>query len=493
MSSFQEKTPGLGKIATIFACGAALFSDGYVNASGGSARYIIRLAYPGTYQKTYGTLFSSLVFAGVVVGQLSFGVIVDRVGRKPGMIFASLWMAFWSLIAGLAFAGDNIDALWKCLIAYRFLVGIGVGAEYPSGTVAAAENCEDPGVSKKSQQKYLVLSTNTAIDFGFVVAYLVPYIMLFIVGENRLEWVWRITLGFGAVFPLAVLPFRIAMKEPKLYRQGAMRKVALSRLPWGLIFRKYWTRLLGVCVAWAVYDWIAYPAGIYSSTIVTAIIPDGTTKQVVGWDAVINAFYLPGTIVGAMFVDWLGPKYCMITGFLCQAVIGFAMSAKYESLQGSIAGFAVLYGIYLSFGEFGPGNNLGVLAAKATGPTAVRGIFYSIAAAIGKLFAFIATYVYTPIQDSVGGAGTTKGDTIPVYIGSGLCILAAVVTFFLIPNIGADFMTNEDEEFRRYLEQHGYDTTQMGIAPLLEHDKVAQREAGMPELNHSNNELEKEK
>ena len=79
----------------------------------------------------------------------------------------------------------------------------------------------------------------------------------------------------------------------------------------------------------------------------------------------------------------------MITGFLCkedvayfgdsaedrisgQAVIGFAMSAKCtcsvitkvvhpdlphfadESLQGSIAGFAVLYGIYLSFGEFGP-------------------------------------------------------------------------------------------------------------------------------------------
>lgn len=54
-------------------------------------------------------------------------------------------------------------------------------------------------------------------------------------------------------------------------------------------------------------------------------------------------------------------------------------------------------------------------------------------------------------------------------------------------------MINEDEEFRRYLEQHGYDTTQMGIAPLLEHDKVAQREAGLAQLNHSTNELEKEK
>ena len=30
--------------------------------------------------------------------------------------------------------------------------------------------------------------------------------------------------------------------------------------------------------------------------------------QVLGWDAVINAFYLPGTIVGLFFVDWLGPK-----------------------------------------------------------------------------------------------------------------------------------------------------------------------------------------
>ena len=33
----------------------------------------------------------------------------------------------------------------------------------------------------------------------------------------------------------------------------------------------------------------------------------------------------------------------------------------------------------------------------------------------------------------------------------------------------------------------------MGIAPLLEHDKVAQREAGLAQLNHSTNELEKEK
>ena len=39
----------------------------------------------------------------------------------------------------------------------------------------------------------------------------------------------------------------------------------------------------------------------------------------------------------------------------------------------------------------GPGNCLGVLAAK-TGPTAVRGQYYGLAAAIGKVGAFIGTW-----------------------------------------------------------------------------------------------------
>jgi hypothetical protein len=45
----------------------------------------------------------------------------------------------------------------------------------------------------------------------------------------------------------------------------------------------------------------------------------------------------------------------------------------------------------LSFGELGPGNCLGLLAAKS-GPTAVRGQFYGAAAAIGKIGAFAGTW-----------------------------------------------------------------------------------------------------
>lgn len=100
---------------------------------------------------------------------------------------------------------------------------------------------------------------------------------------------------------------------------------------------------------------------------------------------------MPGTLIGAFVVDILGPKYTMITGLLCQAVIGFIMSGLYRQLSNHIAAFAVVYGIFLSFGEFGPGNCLGLLAAK-TGPTAVRGKFYGLAAAVGKVGAFVGTW-----------------------------------------------------------------------------------------------------
>ena len=38
---------------------------------------------------------------------------------------------------------------------------------------------------------------------------------------------------------------------------------------------------------------------------------------------------MPGTLIGAFVVDYLGPKYTMISGLLAQAVIGFIMSGLY--------------------------------------------------------------------------------------------------------------------------------------------------------------------
>lgn len=138
------------------------------------------------------------------------------------------------------------------------------------------------------------------------------------------------------------------------------------------------------------------------------------------------------------------------------------MAAVYAKISQHIAAFAVVYGIFLSLGELGPGNNIGLLAAK-TCATGVRGRYYGIAAAIGKIGAFVGTWVFPYIQ-AAGGDDATKTAQYPFWVASSLCILSAGIVMFCLPNVGQDTITHEDLRFREYLESQGWDTAQLGIS-----------------------------
>ena len=115
--------------------------------------------------------------------------------------------------------------------------------------------------------------------------------------------------------------------------------------------------------------------------------------------------------------------------------------------------------IFLALGEVGPGDNIGLIASK-TSATAIRGQYYAIAAAMGKIGAFVGTYIFRIVIDNAPNANRAGQD--PFYISSALCVFSAFLAFFLLPHIGQDTITDEDVKFRVYLEAHGYDTTQMG-------------------------------
>ena len=111
-----------------------------------------------------------------------------------------------------------------------------------------------------------------------------------------------------------------------------------------------------------------------------------------GWDTIINLFYIPGAVGGAWISDWIGPKHALAIFVFLQGVVGFIMAGAYSKLDTSahVAGFVVVYGIFLSLGEAGPGDNIGLVASK-TSATAIRGQYYAIAAAFGKIGAFVGT------------------------------------------------------------------------------------------------------
>jgi hypothetical protein len=154
------------------------------------------------------------------------------------------------------------------------------------------------------------------------------------------------------------------------------------------------------------------------------------------------------------------------------------MAGLYPTLSKveNVAGFAVVYGIFLSLGEVGPGDNIGLLASK-TCATGVRGQYYAIAAAIGKIGAFTGTYVFKDIA-AAGGTGNLSAQ-YPFYVSSTFCIVTCILALCL-PHIGQDTITHEDIKFREYLESKGWDVNQLG---LMKGETVeSRREAGLPTL-----------
>jgi len=83
--------------------------------------------------------------------------------------------------------------------------------------------------------------------------------------------VWRISVGLGAIPPLTVFYFRLKMKDGQRYSKDGMR---YARIPYWLVIKQYWTRLLPVSIIWFIYDFSSYSFGIYSSTILDGVIAE---------------------------------------------------------------------------------------------------------------------------------------------------------------------------------------------------------------------------
>jgi MFS family permease len=443
-----------------FCSGAGLFSDGYVNNSIGTVSTCLKSIYGDAYSKSNAiSNVSSIAFAGTVVGQLVFGYISDNIARKGGMLSANIMLIFFTLLCTVGTWERNGDptSLFTALTVFRFFLGIGIGAEYPTASVIASEFANQLPEGKRN--RYFVWFTNFMIDTGFVVSAFVPLVCLWIFREDNLEPVWRLTLGIGAIPPISLFFMRLKMKDSESFQKMSMKKV--KKVPYLLILKFYWFRLTIVSLIWFIYDFSAYSFGIYSSVILQHVVPDGNLYQTFGWNVVFNLFYIPGAFLGALLSDYIGPRFSIVLGTFLQGIVGFIMSGCYPKLKEHIGAFVVVYGIFSTLGELGPGDNIGAVASK-TSATSVRGTYYGIAAAMGKIGAFVGTYVFPIIIKNAGGEETDKGNQAPFYVSSALCMFSAFLALFFCPSVGQNAINQEDYDFINYLKANNYDVSQIG-------------------------------
>ncbi|KAI8983938.1 major facilitator superfamily domain-containing protein [Mycotypha africana] len=444
------KKPRAASFFNVLFSGFALLSDGYQSGVISFVNLFLGKIYGDSiFNADMKSRLSYAMFVGAIVGQLGFGLVIDRIGRKIGLILTTVLVIVGAALSS-ASSGTSVNGMLWMMIISRGILGVGVGGEYPCSSVSAGESADEVAPGKRGG--LFVLVTNFVIDLGYVVSAIVPVVLLAIFKDN-LEPVWRLCLGLGVVPPLSVLYFRLKMGDSERYKTGALRK----HVPYLLIFKRYWFRILLSSGLWFIYDFITYPNGVFSSVILDSVASGDSNIQIVAWNILLFAFYLPGCLAGAYSVDKLGRRKTLAFGLMAQGIVGMILGGVYEPLsKNCMPMFIIMYGIFLALGEYGPGPTMGLNAMEMF-PTAVRGTCYGIAAAVGKVGATVGTLAFVPMQEAMGGY---RG---PFLVGSGIAIAASFVAWFFVPEIGVDGLAEEDADFRAYLEKHGYDVSQFGL------------------------------
>ncbi|CAI6331666.1 unnamed protein product [Periconia digitata] len=476
-SNVKPQKTGWDKYAGVIACGAGLFSDGYLNNIIGPVNTMLKTIYPDAYKNSSAQAnVASITFAGTVLGMLFFGYTSDHYSRKWSLFVSTIIIIlFAALGTGSYGAGGSPNGLITALVVYRFFLGIGIGGEYPAGSVGCAENTGD--LKEGSRNKWFILFTNVQIDLAFFISAIVATVVVLATGESHLRAAWRICLGIGIIPPLSLLYLRLKLREPEAFTRESLSK---TRTPWLLVARFYWKRLTVVSLIWFIYDFSAYSFGIYATDILSNLLgEEAPLWKSLAWNILINFFYMPGCLAGAFVADLpsMGPKKTLFIGVTLQGVIGFVMAGCYPLLSKpeNVAGFTVVYGIFLALGEFGPGDNIGLLASK-TCATGIRGQYYGLAAAIGKIGAFAGSYALSAIQTAAGDDAIAAGRN-PFFVASALAFVAAGLVL-LLPHIGQDTIDAEDVRFREFLEAEGWDTGAMGLKEAREDVRVVEGESG---------------
>jgi MFS family permease len=204
-------------------------------------------AYTGSPAKAN---VAAISFAGTVLGQLIFGYTADKWSRRNSLLVSTvILIVFAALGAGSYGAHGSIQGTFAALTAYRFFLGIGIGGEYPAGSVSAAEASGE--LKSGTRNFWFIMFTNVAIDWGFVVGAFVPYVLVLIFSENHLRATWRVALGLGVVPPLALLLLRFKLQEPESFKRESLKH---TKIPYGLVMKYYWKRLFVVGLIWFLYD-----------------------------------------------------------------------------------------------------------------------------------------------------------------------------------------------------------------------------------------------
>ncbi|KAF9111450.1 Inorganic phosphate transporter pho84 [Mortierella sp. AM989] len=408
---------------------------------------------------------------GTFLGQVGFGYLADRLGRKK--MYGIELMIIIVATLGQALSGNGaVFSLPAALIVWRVIVGIGIGGDYPLSAVITSE------FATTNRRGAMMAAVFAMQGFGYLTTGIVAIILLaafkssIIANPSNLDYVWRILIGFGCIPALVAVYFRMTIPETPRYvldiennLNKAERDVATvlkenhnhlqsedeneviqnpstakgSFSDFCSYFSKWqnFKVLFGTSMAWFALDVAFYGIGLNNSFILSSINFGSVKGDTYGtnWNAAVGQIIIvllgsvPGYWATVFTVERLGRIKIQFLGFFMSCVLFCALGFAYNEIRNtSVALFVFLFALTQFFQNFGPNSTTFIIPGEVF-PTRYRSTSHGIAAGSGKLGAIIAQVGFSNLKDH---GGPNMGIPMLLKIFALFMFIGLLVTF-LIP------------------------------------------------------------
>jgi MFS family permease len=369
---------------------------------------------------TQKSLLTSLALLSSAAGAIAFGRIADRLGRKKIYGYEVLVLAVGAIATSLA------PGIWW-LIGFRVILGFGIGGDYPVSATIMSE------YANKSNRGRMVSLVFAMQGLGLIVGPLLAIILLSTGMSENL--VWRLLLAFGAIPALSVFylrrqlnetpRFQLAQIERKEADETAKREGKATGMRGVLADRQLLRWLIGASVAWFLFDLVYYGNTISTPIIVKLVAPHASLiTQTTYILAIFAVFAFPAYFLAAFTIDHIGRRRMQFGGFIMITLAFFGLWLV-PGATTTVVPFLLLFGATYFFAEFGPNTTTFVYPAEIF-PVRVRTSSHGIAAASGKIGAFVGTYALTALLPRIGLASTSA------LVGT-VAAVGAVLTITMLP------------------------------------------------------------
>nr|XP_009397891.1 PREDICTED: probable inorganic phosphate transporter 1-8 [Musa acuminata subsp. malaccensis] len=461
---------------------------------------------PGTLPPNVSAAVTGVAFCGTLSGQLFFGWLGDKLGRKKVYGMTLMLMVICSIASGLSF-GHTAKGVVATLCFFRFWLGFGIGGDYPLSATIMSE------YANKKTRGAFIAAVFAMQGFGILTGGIVA-IIISAAFKGRFDspaykddpagstvpeadYIWRTILMLGAL--PAALTYYWRMKMPETARYTALvaknAKQAASDMSkvlqvdiaeeqekveqmtmkeannFGLFSREFARRhgihLVGTTTTWFLLDIAFYSQNLFQKDIFTSIgwLPDAKTmnaiEEVFRIARAQTLIALCGTVPGYWFtvalIDTMGRFAIQLMGFFFMTVfmLGLAIPYHHWTTKGNHIGFVIMYGLTFFFANFGPNSTTFIVPAEIF-PARLRSTCHGISAAAGKAGAIVGAFGFLYAAQSKDPAKRDKGYPAGIGVRNALFVLAAsnllgLIFTFLVPESKGKSLEeisgeNEDED-----------------------------------------------